>query len=86
MPRYDLANKRIGADHIGSLARPTPGFKLPPLGPRPNSSPHGVVAWAFSANPCPIPHSLRLVVFVRQNCCFFILYIVFCITHNKYIF
>ncbi|MFS7934361.1 hypothetical protein Hanom_Chr05g00390711 [Helianthus anomalus] len=46
----------------GSLARLTPGFKLPPLGPRPNPSPPGVVAWAFSANsrpnPNPIPHSL----------------------------
>ncbi|MFS7914883.1 hypothetical protein Hanom_Chr02g00158801 [Helianthus anomalus] len=45
--------KRIGAHYIGSLARPTPDFKLPPLGPRPNPSPPGVVAWAFSANPRP---------------------------------
>ncbi|KAJ0584721.1 hypothetical protein HanLR1_Chr05g0181511 [Helianthus annuus] len=38
------------------------GPELPPLGPRPNPSPPGVVAWAFSANPRPnprpIPHSL----------------------------
>ncbi|MFS7986338.1 hypothetical protein Hanom_Chr11g01009161 [Helianthus anomalus] len=43
------------------LARPTPGFKPTPMGPRPNPSPR-VVAWAFSANPrpnlSPIPHSL----------------------------
>ncbi|MFS7942347.1 hypothetical protein Hanom_Chr06g00487361 [Helianthus anomalus] len=42
---------------LALLARPTPGFKHTPMGPRP-----GMVAWAFSANPrpnpSPIPHGL----------------------------
>ncbi|MFS7919428.1 hypothetical protein Hanom_Chr03g00212591 [Helianthus anomalus] len=33
--------------------RPTPGLKAKPQGPRPNPSPPGVVAWAFSPNPRP---------------------------------
>ncbi|KAJ0447817.1 hypothetical protein HanLR1_Chr17g0668161 [Helianthus annuus] len=62
MARYALANKPIRAGHIGSLACPTPGLKLPPKGPRPNPNPPGVVTWAFLSNPRPnprpIPHSL----------------------------
>ncbi|MFS7924325.1 hypothetical protein Hanom_Chr03g00271251 [Helianthus anomalus] len=50
--------KRIGGRHMGSLARPTPGFKPKPQGPRPNPSPPGVVAWAFFPNPSPTLHSL----------------------------
>ncbi|MFS7992972.1 hypothetical protein Hanom_Chr12g01088561 [Helianthus anomalus] len=53
--RYALAYKPIRAGHIGSLACPTLGLKLPSKGPRPNPSPPGVVAWAFSANPRPNP-------------------------------
>ncbi|KAJ0899861.1 hypothetical protein HanPSC8_Chr08g0306911 [Helianthus annuus] len=50
--------KRIGARHIGSLARPTPGFKLPPLGPRPNPSPWGGGLGVFSQpTPQPKPHT-----------------------------
>ncbi|MFS7900446.1 hypothetical protein Hanom_Chr00s113835g01808741 [Helianthus anomalus] len=60
MARYALSNNPIRAGHIGSLACPTPGLKLPPKGPRPNPSPPGVVTWAFLSNPHPIPHSLNM--------------------------
>ncbi|KAJ0469944.1 hypothetical protein HanIR_Chr14g0713391 [Helianthus annuus] len=45
--------KQIGGRHIGPLARPTPGFKPKPQGPRPNPSTPGVVAWAFSPTHAP---------------------------------
>ncbi|MFS7982290.1 hypothetical protein Hanom_Chr10g00961071 [Helianthus anomalus] len=44
------------------LARPTPGFKPTPMGPRPNPCPPGMVTWGFFPNPRPnsrpIPHGL----------------------------
>ncbi|KAJ0463324.1 hypothetical protein HanHA300_Chr14g0514341 [Helianthus annuus] len=40
--------QRIGASHIGLLAHPTPDFKLPPLGPRPNPSTRGGGLGVFS--------------------------------------
>ncbi|MFS7979964.1 hypothetical protein Hanom_Chr10g00933861 [Helianthus anomalus] len=48
----------VRAGHIGSLACPRPGLKLPPKGPRPNPSPPGVVTWAFLSNPRPNPHPI----------------------------
>ncbi|MFS8021307.1 hypothetical protein Hanom_Chr16g01425861 [Helianthus anomalus] len=48
--------------HVTLLARPTPGLKAKPQGPRPNPSPPGVVAWAFSPNPSPIPHGLNELI------------------------
>ncbi|MFS7998185.1 hypothetical protein Hanom_Chr12g01150761 [Helianthus anomalus] len=38
--------------------RPTPGLKAKPQGPRPNPSPPGVVAWAFSPTHAqtPVPY------------------------------
>ncbi|KAJ0779622.1 hypothetical protein HanPI659440_Chr06g0228521 [Helianthus annuus] len=48
------------ASHGRPLARPTPGLKPPPKGPRRNLSPPGVMTWAFVPNPRPIPHSLNL--------------------------
>ncbi|MFS7940759.1 hypothetical protein Hanom_Chr05g00468181 [Helianthus anomalus] len=44
---------------LGCQDRLTPGLKPKPQEPRSNPSPPGVVAWAFSPNPSPIPHSLR---------------------------
>ncbi|MFS7925068.1 hypothetical protein Hanom_Chr04g00280101 [Helianthus anomalus] len=54
-PAMTWPTKGIGGRHIEPLARPTPGFKPKPQGPRPNSNPPGVVAWAFSPNPRPNP-------------------------------
>ncbi|MFS7921584.1 hypothetical protein Hanom_Chr03g00238681 [Helianthus anomalus] len=44
------------------LYRPTPGLKAKPQGPRPNPSPPGMVAWAFSPNPRPNPASYPTVL------------------------
>ncbi|MFS7899511.1 hypothetical protein Hanom_Chr00s062333g01785571 [Helianthus anomalus] len=49
----------LRARHVTLLARPTPGFKPTPMGPRPNPSPR-VVAWAFSANPRPNPSPIPM--------------------------
>ncbi|MFS7914414.1 hypothetical protein Hanom_Chr02g00153091 [Helianthus anomalus] len=43
------------ARHVTLLARPTPGFKPKPQGPRPNPRPPGVVAWAFPPTHAPYP-------------------------------
>ncbi|MFS8025408.1 hypothetical protein Hanom_Chr16g01474611 [Helianthus anomalus] len=48
--------------------RPTPGLKPKPQGPRPNLSPPGVVPWAFSPNPSPIPHGIRLIFTKTIRC------------------
>ncbi|MFS7930155.1 hypothetical protein Hanom_Chr04g00340811 [Helianthus anomalus] len=52
--------QRIEGSQLGCHPRPTPGLKPKPQGPRPNPSPPGVVAWAFSPNSRPIPHSLSI--------------------------
>ncbi|MFS7937399.1 hypothetical protein Hanom_Chr05g00427091 [Helianthus anomalus] len=52
----------LRARHVTLLARHTPGFKPNPFGHAQTHAPTqapGVMAWSFSANPSPIPHSLR---------------------------
>ncbi|MFS7966671.1 hypothetical protein Hanom_Chr09g00776531 [Helianthus anomalus] len=47
---------------LALLARPTPGFKRMPMGPRPNPSPRGDAMGVYpqlTPNPSPIPNGLR---------------------------
>ncbi|MFS7925412.1 hypothetical protein Hanom_Chr04g00284601 [Helianthus anomalus] len=61
-PAMTWRGQRMKPSQLGCQGRPTPGLKAKPQGPRPNPSPPGVVAWAFSPNPGqnprPIPHGL----------------------------
>ncbi|MFS7889578.1 hypothetical protein Hanom_Chr00s126020g01813521 [Helianthus anomalus] len=64
MRAYEMASLvwPLRARHVTLLARPTPGFKPKPQGPRPNSSSPGMMAWAFSPNASPIPRILTLEI------------------------